>query len=139
MGRGRPRPTAGVARGAYILRESDSDHRVTLIATGSEVSVALAAREILEGQGIGTRVVSAPCLEWFAQEPLSYRESVLAPHTLRVSIEAGVAQGWREWIGDNGIAISLEHYGASASAATLFDEYGFTGEKVAAKIMAALA
>ena len=128
----------GVARGAYILRESKAEHRVTLIATGSEVCVALAARDILEAQGVGARVVSAPCLEWFAQEPLSYRESVLAPHTLRVSVEAGVAQGWREWIGDHGISISLEHYGASASAATLFAEYGFTGEQISAQVVAAL-
>lgn len=130
--------TEGVARGAYVMRDSVAHHQVTIIATGSEVSVALAAQQILEGRGIGTRVVSAPCLEWFAQQPLSYRQSVLPPSTLRVSIEAGVAQGWREWIGDTGISISLEHYGASASAATLFNEYGFSGEQVAARVEAAL-
>ena len=110
-----------------------------MIATGSEVSVALAAQIELEAKAIPTRVVSAPCLEWFNEQSDSYKEEVLPKSTkLRVSIEAGVAQGWREYIGDSGIAISLEHYGASASAATLFKEYGFSAENVVAKVSKAL-
>jgi len=130
---------AGVSRGAYILKDSSAAPRVTLIATGSEVSVALATRERLEAKSIPTRVVSAPCLEWFNEEPLSYRQSVMDPASLRVSIEAGISQGWRDYIGDSGISISLERYGASASASILFKEFGFTPEAIAARVEAALA
>ena len=128
-----------VDKGAYVLKESSKAAEVILIATGSEVSVALAAQIELEAKGIATRVVSAPCLEWFDEQPDSYKDEVLPKSTkVRVSIEAGVAQGWREYIGDSGISISLEHYGASASAATLFKEYGFTAENVVAKVSKAL-
>jgi len=128
-----------VDKGAYVLKDASSAPDVILIATGSEVSVALAAQVDLEAKGISTRVVSAPCLEWFNEQPDSYKDQVLPKSVkLRVSIEAGVAQGWREYIGDSGIAISLEHFGASASAATLFKEYGFTAENVVAKVSKAL-
>lgn len=128
-----------VDKGAYVLKDASSAPEVILIATGSEVSVALAAQVDLEAKGISTRVVSAPCLEWFNEQPDSYKDQVLPKSVkLRVSIEAGVAQGWREYIGDSGIAISLEHFGASASAATLFKEYGFTAENVVAKVSKAL-
>ena len=128
-----------VDKGAYVLKDASSAPDVILIATGSEVSVALAAQVDLEAKGISTRVVSAPCLEWFNEQPDSYKNQVLPKSVkLRVSIEAGVAQGWREYIGDSGIAISLEHFGASASAATLFKEYGFTAENVVAKVSKAL-
>ncbi len=123
----------GAANGAYILLEPESQPEVILIATGSEVGVALAAAGSLAAESISARVVSAPCLEWFNEQPLSYRESVL-PNQIkaRVSIEAGVAQGWREFVGDAGVIISLEHFGASASAGTLFMEFGFTAANVVA-------
>jgi len=126
---------AGVEYGAYILKESSHLPTAILIATGSEVSLAVAAQEILEGKGISTRVVSAPCLEWFAQQPQSYRDEVLPPSiTLRISIEAGIAQGWREYVGDHGTSISIEHYGASASAGVLFKEFGFTPERIVEEV-----
>ena len=128
-----------VNKGAYILKDSATTAEVILIATGSEVSVALAVQDELSKKSIPVRVVSAPCLEWFSQESPAYRESVLPKATrLKVSIEAGIAQGWREYIGDSGIAMSLEHFGASASATKLFAEFGFGAEAIVAKIEAAL-
>ena len=128
-----------VGKGAYILKEASGSADVVLIATGSEVGVAIATQEILEGQGVSTRVVSAPCLEWFKETDSAYQGQVI-PKTakLRVSIEAGIAQGWRDYIGDSGIAISLEHFGASASAGKLFTEFGFGPDVIAAKIQNAL-
>jgi len=121
---------SGVARGAYSLN-TVANPDVILIATGSEVSITLEAAELLSAEGISARVVSAPCLEWFAAQDSSYRDSVLPSSVkARVSIEAGIAQGWREWIGDCGVAVSLEHFGASASAKVLFKEFGFTPEKI---------
>ncbi len=128
---------SGVARGAYILKDCD-DPQVILIATGSEVSLALAAMKELANLKIKVRVVSAPCLEWFAEQDESYRALILPKSILKVSIEAGVAQGWREIIGDSGIAISLEHYGASASGSTIFKNFGFSVENVVAKVKVAL-
>ena len=124
----------GLARGAYVLLDASSaTPEVILIATGSEVQLAVAARETLEAQGIGTRVVSAPCLEWFAQQDDAYREEVLpAAVRARVSVEAGIAMSWHKIVGDAGRSVSLEHYGASADAETLFREFGFTPEAVAA-------
>lgn len=130
---------AGVDKGAYILKEASGTAQVTIIATGSEVAIALDSQSALEASGIATRVVSAPCLEWFNEEPLSYRESVISPSTLRVSVEAGISMGWREYVGDNGIIISLDHWGASASAAKLFTEFGLTSERVVADVKKALA
>ena len=128
-----------VNKGAYILKDSPTTAEVVIIATGSEVSVALAVQNALADKSIAVRVVSAPCLEWFAQESTAYQESVLPKSArLKVSIEAGIAQGWREYIGDNGIAISLEHFGASASATKLFAEFGFGADAIVAKIEAAL-
>ena len=128
-----------VDKGAYILKEAEGAADVVLIATGSEVCIALSVQEILAGKSIRTRVVSAPCLEWFNEQTPAYRESVLPKGVrLKVSIEAGIAQGWREYIGDSGIAISLEHFGASASASKLFEEFGFGADVIAAKIEAAL-
>ncbi|MEN9324515.1 MAG: hypothetical protein RL414_269 [Actinomycetota bacterium] len=122
----------GVAKGAYILSDSAGKPDVILIATGSEVHVALAAQTLLVEKGVRARVVSAPCLEWFAAESAEYRNSVLPSDVkARVSVEAGIAMGWREWIGDAGVAVSLEHFGASASASVLFKEFGFTAENVA--------
>ena len=128
-----------VAKGAYILKEASGSPDVVLIATGSEVGVALATQEILEEQGVSTRVVSAPCLEWFKETDAAYQGQVIPKSAqLRVSIEAGIAQGWRDYIGDSGIAISLEHFGASASAGKLFTEFGFGPDVIAAKIQKAL-
>jgi transketolase len=104
---------------------------VLLLATGSEVSVALEAREALQADGVPTRVVSMPCREWFDEQDDEYRDGVL-PRAVRarVSVEAGVAQGWRELVGDAGRSIAIEHFGASADAKTLFREFGFTPEAV---------
>ncbi len=95
------------------------------------MSIALEGAKKLSHQGIHARVVSAPCLEWFNEEPRSYRDDVLPPKIkARVSIEAGIAQGWRDYVGDAGECISLEHFGASAAASVLFKEFGFTPEAV---------
>jgi transketolase len=126
---------SGVERGAYTLKEASTHPTAILIATGSEVSLAVAAQEILESRGIPTRVVSAPCLEWFAEQPQNYRDKILPPSvTLRISIEAGIAQGWREYVGDHGASISIEHYGASASGEVLFKEFGFTPERIVEEV-----
>jgi transketolase len=130
---------SGVEKGAYILKESSTAAKVTIIATGSEVGIALDAQIALEAEGVATRVVSAPCLEWFNEQPASYRESVISTSTLRVSIEAGIALGWREYVGDSGIIISLDHWGASAAAGKLFTEFGLTSERVVADVKKALA
>jgi transketolase len=132
-----PANAAGVARGAYAVK-AVTNPKVSIIATGSEVSVALKAAEKLESEGVSTQVVSAPCLEWFAEQDDAYRQSLLPKSALKVSIEAGIAQGWREYVGDNGVIISLDHFGASASAAKLFEEFGFGIDAVVAKIKAAL-
>jgi len=123
----------GVAKGAYVIAETTSSPDVILIATGSEVHVAIEASRTLAEQNISARVVSAPCLKWFEEQSDSYKESIL-PKNLkaRVSIEAGVGTGWQKYVGDNGEIISLEHFGASASAGTLFKEYGFTPENIVA-------
>jgi len=123
----------GTAKGAYVLVDTAGTPDVILIATGSEVSVAVAAAELLTSDGIKARVVSAPCLEWFDAEGAAYRESVLPSSVkARVSIEAGVGAGWRTYVGDAGEIVSLEHFGASAAAGHLFKQYGFTAENVAA-------
>ena len=128
----------GVDKGAYILKEAAADPRVVIIATGSEVGIALDVQIALEKQGHSTRVVSAPCLEWFNEQTPAYRESVLPKKSLRVSIEAGIAQGWREYVGDSGVIISLDHFGASASGNKLFTEYGFTPDAIVSTVKKAL-
>ena len=131
-------PATSTANGAYILKDC-ADPKAILIATGSEVSLALGVQKALAADGIAVRVVSAPCLEWFAEQDQAYKELVLPKSiALKVSIEVGIAQGWRELIGDAGIAISLEHYGASADAKKLFSEFGFSVEAITTKIKAAL-
>ena len=122
--------TQGVSKGAYVL--NDVAHPdVILIATGSEVGITLQAAELLKADNISARVVSAPCLEWFNAQDATYKNSILPSSVkARVSIEAGIAQGWREYIGDCGVAVSLENFGASASAPVLFKEFGFTPEKI---------
>jgi len=121
----------GVARGAYILKEASKSPQLILMATGSEVALAVQGAQVLEESGIPTRVVSIPCFEWFNQQEQSYKDEVLPPSVkARVSIEAGIAQGWREYVGDRGASISLEHYGASAGANVLFKEFGFNVDNV---------
>ncbi len=125
--------TDGVAKGAYVLLDAENGTPdVILIGTGSEVQLAVKARELLAEKGIDARVVSMPCREWFDAQHASYRDSVLPPIVkARVSVEAGIAQGWREIVGSTGRTVSIEHYGASADHSTLFREYGFTAEAVA--------
>jgi len=125
----------GVARGAYILKEASSTAQVILMATGSEVALAVTSAQALEASGISTRVVSVPCFEWFNEQTQAYKDEVLPPSIkARVSIEAGIAQGWRDYVGDSGASISLEHYGASAGATVLFKEFGFTVDNVIATV-----
>jgi transketolase len=131
-------PATGTAKGAYILKDAVNPKAI-LIATGSEVSLAIDVQSALAAQGIAVRVVSAPCLEWFSEQDQSYRDEVLpASIKLKVSIEVGIAQGWHQLIGDGGITISLEHYGASADAKRLFKEFGFSVEAIVSKVKAAL-
>ncbi|SFN57960.1 transketolase [Pseudonocardia ammonioxydans] len=131
----------GVARGGYVIAEAGSGWpQVLIIATGSELHLALGAREALEAEGVGTRVVSMPCVEWFEQQDDAYRESVLpAAVRARVSVEAGIAMPWRGYVGDAGRSVSIEHFGASADQATLFEKFGFTAETVAAAARGSLA
>ncbi|MFK0158555.1 transketolase [Streptomyces sp. NPDC090493] len=127
-------PNPDAAKGGYVLRESSTETpEVVLIATGSEVHLAVEARDLLEAEGIGTRVVSMPSVEWFEEQPREYRESVLPPAVrARVAVEAGIGLTWYRFVGDAGRIVSLEHFGASADAKTLFAEFGFTAEHVAA-------
>jgi transketolase len=122
----------GTARGGYVLAEADGGNpAVILIGTGSEVHIALAARQTLQAEGIAARVVSMPCVEWFFEQDKAYRDEVLPPAIkARVSVEAGVGFGWRQIVGDAGETISLEHYGASAAYEKLYEEFGLTPERV---------
>ncbi|MGW9136553.1 transketolase [Streptomyces sp. NPDC055681] len=128
-------------KGGYILRDSSAGTPdVILIATGSEVQLAVAAREQLEAEGVGTRVVSMPSVEWFEEQSAEYRASVLpASVKARVAVEAGIGLTWYRYVGDSGRIVSLEHFGASADAKTLFAEYGFTAESVASAARESLA
>src|SRR5690625_1333058 len=131
----------GRARGGYVLAEAaGGSPDVILIATGSEVHIAREARETLQAQGVATRVVSMPCREWFAEQDDTYQESVLPSSVkARVSVEAAVAQGWHEIVGDAGRSVSLEHYGASAAYQRLYEEFGITAEATVAKARESLA
>ncbi|MEU0166615.1 transketolase [Streptomyces iakyrus] len=134
-------PDPDAARGGYVRFEAEGGvPQVILIATGSEVSVAAGARELLQGAGVPTRVVSMPSVEWFEEQPRSYRDSVLPPSVrARVAVEAGIGLTWHRFVGDAGRIVSLEHFGASADAKTLFAEYGFTPENVVAAARESLA
>ncbi|MFN8196277.1 MAG: transketolase [Nocardioidaceae bacterium] len=125
--------TGNVHRGGYVLLDVDGGlPDVVLVGTGSEVQVAVAARDLLAADGIRARVVSMPCREWFDAQEESYRETVIPPTVkARVSVEAGIAMGWRDVVGDHGRIVSIEHYGASADYARLYQEFGITAEKVA--------
>ena len=123
----------GVARGGYVLRDAASGSPdLILMATGSELQLAMAAAETLDGDGIRARVVSMPCWERFEAQDQAYRDSVLPPSVRkRVSIEVGVSLGWERWVGDEGAIIGLDHFGASAPAGTIFEHFGFTAARVA--------
>ncbi|MBV7673446.1 transketolase [Streptomyces halstedii] len=127
-------PADAAARGGYVLAGgADPAPDIILVATGSEVHIALEARTVLADEGLSAWVVSMPCREWFAAQPLAYQDEVLPPAVrARVSVEAAVGQGWREVVGDAGRIVSLEHYGASADYQTLYKEFGITPEAVAA-------
>ncbi|MFE4453679.1 transketolase [Streptomyces sp. NPDC056796] len=133
-------PAGGAVRGAYVLVEaSGTAPDVILVATGSEVHIALDARRLLVDEGLAVRVVSMPCREWFAEQPASYQDEVLPPDVrARVSVEAAVGQGWREVVGDAGRIVSLEHYGASADYERLYQEFGITAEAVASAARASI-
>ncbi|MER6272828.1 transketolase [Streptomyces sp900105755] len=128
-------PARHAARGGYVLADTagaGTTPDVILVATGSEVHIALAARTLLETDGLSVRVVSMPCREWFAAQPPAYQDEVLPPAVrARVSVEAAVGQGWRDVVGDAGRIVSLEHYGASADYERLYSEFGITPEAVA--------
>jgi transketolase len=131
----------GTARGGYVLAEAaGGEPAVILIATGSEVQIALEARELLAQEGIAARVVSMPCVEWFTAQGGAYQEEVLPARVrARVSVEAGIALGWRAFVGDAGECISVEHFGASADYRVLYEEFGITAERVTAAARASLA
>ena len=131
---------ADFVKGAYILEEAGSGTpQVILMATGSEVSTALTARERLEAEGIATRVVSVPCQEWFRAQERDYRDHILPPSVkARVSVEAAVAMSWRDLVGPDGECVSIEHYGASAPYQVLFEKFGFTPDNVVAAARASL-
>ena len=134
--RARYAPAAGLHRGAYVMSEAEGGApEVVLIATGSEVSVALAAQPLLAAAGVRTRVVSMPCWEFFEREDRQYRESVIPRSArLRVSIEAAVSFGWERWVGEDGLIIGLDHYGASAPYEIIMQNFGFTAENVARRV-----
>ena len=131
----------GVAKGGYILADADAGPvQVVLIGTGSELQIAVAARDTLQAQGIGTRVVSMPCVEWFDAQSEDYRDTVLPPTVrTRVAVEAGIAMSWHRFTGTDGAVVSLEHFGASADYQTLYREFGITEEAVVAAAQRCLA
>ena len=128
-----------LARGAYILAEASQSPRLILIATGSEVQLALAAREQLEQRGIGTRVVSMPSWELFDSQPQEYRDRLLPPEiTARLALEAGSSQGWHRFVGDRGAVLGVDNFGASAPGPAVMAAYGFTPDKVRDRAIALL-
>jgi transketolase len=126
-------------RGAYTLWESSSSPDLILIATGAEVGLTLEAGRRIAGDGTSVRVVSMPCWELFEGQPADYREEVLpADVRARLSVEPGVALGWKQWVGDRGDSISIEHFGASAPGATVLERFGYNLDNVVARAVALL-
>ena len=126
------RPTADInksSKGAYVLYEPDCARDITLIATGSEVGLAVRAKETLQAQGVYVAVVSMPCMELFDTQPISYQQEVLGSAP-RLAIEAASSFGWHKWVGDKGDIIAMDGFGCSAPGAQLFEKYGFTAENV---------
>ena len=130
----------GTAKGGYVLRDAANGRpEVILLGTGSEVAICVAAQELLEAEGIATRIVSMPCVEWFREQDEAYRASVLPRDVrARVSVEAAVSQGWHEWVGDAGRCVSIEHFGASAPYEVLYEKFGLTAERTVAAARASL-
>jgi len=126
------------ARGAYRLRAAYAPRRLVLLATGSEVSLAVQVADALEGRGIGADVVSVPCWELFGAQDDAYRADILPGDALLVSIEAGATLGWERYVGPGGLAIGLDRFGASAPAEDLFKRFGFTAEAIVPRILTAL-
>ncbi|SMO74031.1 transketolase [Propioniciclava tarda] len=125
--------TEGVAKGGYTLAEASAEPKVVLVATGSEVEIAVAAREALEAEGVPTRVVSMPCVEWFLGQDEAYRSALLPDAAAKVSVEAGTVVGWKEILGCKSASVGLDHFGASASGALLYEKFGITADAVVAK------
>ncbi len=130
--------TDGVARGGYTLCEASAEPQAVIVATGSEVEIAVAARQQLEAAGVPTRVVSMPCVEWFNAQDASYRAEILPAGAAKVAVEAGVPTGWKELLGERSDVVGIDHFGASASAGVLYKEFGITAEAVVAKVQALL-
>ena len=126
------------ARGAYQLAGAEKPAQVTIFASGSEVGVAMAARDLLEADGIGARVVSTPCWELFDAQPADYRAQVIGETPVRIAVEAGIRMGWEKFIGENGVFVGMTGFGASAPAETLYKHFGITAEAVAAAAKARL-
>jgi transketolase len=130
----------GVARGAYVVWEAEESNGLPdliLIASGSEVALSIDAAKQLGEQGVQARVVSMPCWELFEAQPADYRDEVLPPDVKsRLSVEAGIALGWKQWVGDEGDSISIEHFGASAPGNTVLEKFGYTVDNVVARALA---
>jgi len=124
-----------VAKGGYVLAEATGDAKVTLIATGSEVEIAMATKDMLEAKNIGARVVSMPATNLFDQQSDDYKASVLGKGSLRVSIEAGSTFGWERYIGLGGLAIGIDSFGASAPIGDLYKHFGLTADQITDKIL----
>jgi transketolase len=122
------------ARGAYVLADADGERQVTILATGSEVSIALAARGVLQADSVPTAVVSVPCWEWFDEQDAAYKKSVLGKGSVRVAVEAGVRMGWDKYIRSHGGFVGMTGFGASAPAEKLFKYFGITAEKVVEEV-----
>jgi transketolase len=133
-------PASGLEQGAYVLTENGPSPQAIVIATGSEVSLALAAHEALARDGIGCRVVSMPSWELFEAQPREYRDAVLPPHVhARVSVEAASPFGWERYVGRDGVIIGVDRFGASAPGPVVMREYGFTAERIVAAVKQLLA
>ena len=135
-------PASGIARGAYVMDDASGGGApdVILIASGSEVALALEAHERLVAEGVRSRLVNMASMRLFERQDADYRESVLPPScSSRVAVEAGVTFGWDRWVGDGGVVIGVDHFGASAPAGTLFQEFGFTADNVYARAKSLLA
>jgi len=126
------------AKGAYRLRAARADRKVVLVATGSEVEIALSVADKLEAAGVGADVVSMPCWSRFDAQPASYREELLPHHVLRVSIEAGTTIGWERYVGIAGLRFGIDSFGASGPAEQLYHHFGLTAEQIAPQVLAAL-
>jgi transketolase len=133
-------PSDAIERGAYVLRDSDGDPQVILIATGTEVTIALEAADLLTGDGVAVRVVSMPCMDSFQEQDQAYQDSVLPPSCrARVSIEASSVMGWERWVTEDGDSVGMTTFGASGPQPAVYEHFGFTPEKVAERAKAVLA